>query len=121
MKILQFLCPQDPPAEQLKTIMMEQVNTWSRLSRLSSEAAYVTDPFDMSIWHEHPQTAGLWWLDFDAVYAALGDDGRKIADQFFGDGPLQGILLTVPLVAEIPGTRLGFVDIDDPVADGYLP
>ena len=27
MKILQFLCPANPPAEQIKLIMVDQVNT----------------------------------------------------------------------------------------------
>jgi hypothetical protein len=121
MKILQFLCPLNPPAEQLKAIMLEQVNTWSRLQRLASDPEYTTQPFDMSIWHEHTATAGLWWMDYDSVYANIGDDGRKIADQMFEPGPLTGILLHAPLVLAMPNMKLQLVDVADPVAAGYLP
>jgi hypothetical protein len=121
MKILQFLCPQDPPASQLKLLMVDQVNTWSRLQRLSSDPDYVTQPFDASIWHEHTTTPGLWWLDYDSVYAHIGDDGRKIADQMLGNGALQGILKMAPLVQALPGTKLELVEVADPIAAGYLP
>lgn len=121
MKILQFLCPQNPPAEQLKQIMVDQINTWSRLQRLTSDPDYSTDLFDVSIWHEHTITPGLWWLDYDAVYQHIGDDGRKIADQMLGTGPLQGILRLAPLVQALPSTRLDLIDVPDLVADGYLP
>ena len=121
MKILQFLCPQDPPATQLKQLMVDQVNTWSRLQRLANDPDYTTAPFDASIWHEHTTTAGLWWLDYDTVYAHIGDDGRKIADQMLGTGPLQGILKMAPLVQVLPGTKLELVEVADLVAAGYLP
>lgn len=121
MKILQFLCPQDPPAEQLKQLMVDQINTWSRLQRLSNDPAYVTAPFSTEIWHEHTATEGLWWFDYDSVYAHIGDDGRKIADQLLGSGPLQGILLTSPLVQDLPGTQLKIVEVEDLVVAGYLP
>jgi hypothetical protein len=75
----------------------------------------------MSVWREHTQTPGLWWVDWDAIYTHLGDDGRAIADQMLGDGPLQGILRLAPLVAAIPNLRLQLVEVADPVAEGYLP
>lgn len=121
MRILQFLCPQDPPASQLKALMVEQINTWSRLQWLADDPQYGTAPFDGSVWREHTTTAGLWWLDYDAVYAHIGDDGRKIADQMLGTGPLQGILRLAPLVAAMPSLKLQLVEVADPVAAGYLP
>ena len=121
MNILQFYCPQNPPAEQLKQLMVDQVNTWSRLQRLANDPDYTTAPFDMSMWHEHTTKKGLWWLDYDAVYEHVGDDGRKIADQMFGTGELQGILKMAPLVQALPGTKLELVQVNDPVASGYLP
>lgn len=121
MRILQFLCPQDPPAEQLKALMVDQVNTWSRLQRLSDDPEYTTAPFGPEIWREHTTTTGLWWLDYDSVYEHIGDDGRKIADQMLGTGALQGILRLAPLVQALPGTKLQLVDVADPVAAGYLP
>lgn len=121
MIILQFLCPQDPPATQLKQLMLDQINTWSRLQRLSSDPDYSTAPFGPEIWREHTATAGLWWFDYGSVYAHIGDDGRKIADQMLGNGPLQGILKVAPLVSALPDSRLELVDVADPVAAGYLP
>ena len=121
MKILQFLCPTNPPAEQLKQLMVDQINTWSRLQWLANDPEYSTAPFDASIWHEHTTTEGLWWLDYDSTYAQIGDDGRKIADQMFEPGPLTGILLHAPLVVEMPDMKLKLVEVSDPVAAGYLP
>lgn len=100
--------------------MLEQVNTWSRLQRLASDPEYSTAPFGPEIWREHTITTGLWWLDYDSVYQHIGDDGRKIADQLLGSGPLQGILRLSPLVQALPGTRIEIVDVDDPVAAGYV-
>ena len=50
MKILQFLCPQDPPATQLKQLMVDQINTWSRLQWLTDDPAYTTAPFSADVW-----------------------------------------------------------------------
>ncbi len=121
MKILQFLCPQDPPATQLKALIIDQINTWSRLQRLSKDPDYITSPFGDDTWYEHTTIQGLWWMNYDSVYAAVGDDGRKIADQLLGDGPLQGILRMAPLVQQLPDTRLQIVDVEDAVESGYLP
>jgi hypothetical protein len=120
MQVLQFLCPQDPPATQLKQLMIDQVNIWSRLQRLSTDPEYTTAAFDASMWHEHTTKPGLWWIDYDSVYAQIGDDGRKIADRMLGAGALQGILRHSPLVQALPGTKLELVDVADIVADGYV-
>lgn len=121
MKIIQFRCPVDPPASQLKLLMIEQVNVWSRLQRLASDTEYVTQPFSMDQWRIHTQDPHLYWADWDAIYNNLGDDGRRIADQFLGDKPLQGILRMAPLVAQLPDVRIQIIDVPDPVAVGYLP
>ena len=121
MRVLQFLCPSNPPAEQLKRLMVDQINTWSRLQWLAHDPEYITQPFDLSVWREHTVTAGLWWLDYESIYAQIGDDGRKIADQMFEPGPLTGILLHAPLVVAMPDMRLQLVEVADPVAAGYLP
>jgi hypothetical protein len=121
MKILQFLCPQDPPAEQLKALMLAQVNAWSRLQRLANDPEYTTNPFGPEVWHEHTETEGLWWVNWDAIYSNLGDDGRFIADQMLGSQPLQGILKNAPLVNALPSTKIEIVEVADLVAAGYLP
>jgi hypothetical protein len=121
MKILQFNCPLDPPASQLKALMLEQVNTWSRLSRLSSDPDYTTAPFGADVWKEHTTTPGLWWVDWGSIYEHLGNDGRAIADQLLGDKPFQGVLRLAPLVQALPNVRIQIVDVDDLVAAGYLP
>ena len=121
MRILQFLCPSNPPAEQLKKLMVDQINTWSRLQWLADDPEYTTAPFGMSIWREHTVTAGLWWLDYDSVHAHIGDDGRKIADQMFEPGPMTGFLLLAPLMATMPDLRLQLIEVADPIAAGYLP
>ena len=75
----------------------------------------------MSIWHEHTTTPGLWWIDYASVYAQIGDDGRKIADQMLEPGQLTGILLRAPLAVAMPEVKLQMVEVPDPVAAGYLP
>jgi hypothetical protein len=121
MRVLQFLCPLNPPAEQLKQLMVDQINTWSRLQWLANDPEYTTQPFDLSVWREHTVTAGLWWLDYDSVYAHIGDDGRKIATQLLEPGPLTGIVLLAPLVSTMPDLKLQMIEVLDPVAAGYLP
>lgn len=121
MKILQFRCLQDPPATQLKQLVIEQANTWSRLQRLSNDPNYTTSPFSVDLWKPHTTIAGLYWLNYDSIYNNLGDDGRLIADQMLGDGPLRGILKNAPLVNALPDSKLEVVEVLDLVADGYLP
>jgi hypothetical protein len=121
MRVLQFLCPLTPPAEQLKQLMVDQINTWSRLQWLANDPEYITQPFDLSVWREHMTTEGLWWLDYDSTYAQIGDDGRKIATQLLEPGPLTGIVLLAPLVATMPDLKLQMIEVADLVAAGYLP
>ena len=121
MRVLQFLCPLNPPAEQLKQLMVDQMNTWSRLQWLADDPEYITQPFDLGVWREHTVTAGLWWLDYDSVYGQIGDDGRKIATQLLEPGPMTGIVLLAPLVATMPDLKLQMIEVADPVAAGYLP
>lgn len=121
MKILQFRCLQDPPATQLKQLVIDQANTWSRLQRLSNDPNYTTNPFSIDLWKPHITIAGLHWLNYDSIYNNLGDDGRLIADQMLGDGPLRGILKNAPLVNALPDSKLEVVEVSDLVTAGYLP
>jgi hypothetical protein len=121
MRVLQFLCPLNPPAEQLKQLMVDQINTWSRLRWLANDPEYTTQPFDLSVWREHTVTAGLWWLDYDSIYAQIGDDGRKIATQLLEPGPMAGNMLLAPLVETMPDLKLQMIEVADPIAAGYLP
>ena len=121
MRVLQFLCPLNPPAEQLKQLMVDQINTWSRLQWLADDPEYITQPFDLSVWREHTVTAGLWWLDYDSIYAQIGDDGRKIATQLLEPGPMAGNMLLAPLVETMPDLKLQMIEVADPIAAGYLP
>lgn len=121
MRILQFTCVPNPPSDQLKQAMVDQLNEWSRLSYLADDPNYVTNRYDVSIWREHLTTPGLWWVDYDSLYNHIGDSGRKIADQMFGSGPMQGILRFSPLYQALPGTKLDMVEVADLVAAGYMP
>ena len=119
MKIIQFRCP-EPPAMQLRQVMVDQVNTWSRLQRLTDDPDYVTAPFTVDGWRVHTTDPDHHWTNWDAIYSTLGDDGRAIADQLLGEGPMQGILRHAPLVAALPDVRLEIVEIEDLVAAGYV-
>lgn len=119
MKIIQFYCPQDPPASELKACITEQANIWSRLSMLTTDPAYVTAAFDVNAWREHTAKPGLWWVDYDAIHSALGDDGRKIANHLIGSDVLKGVLQKAPFSNESTAV-LEIVDVADPVAAGYM-
>jgi hypothetical protein len=123
MKVIQFILLHAETAEELKQRILHQANTWAGFKYLrEDDPDYSTDPFDMDEWHAHLETPGLWWADYGKIYAHLGDRGREVADQMFGtDGPLQGILLHAPLSLDYPDCRLQIVEVDDPVAAGYLP
>ena len=120
MKILQFYCPQDPPATELKECITEQANIWSRLHRLSADPAYITDTFRVDAWKEHTTKPGLWWVDYDSIHAALGDDGRTIANHLIGSPVVKGVLQKAPFNDVSPESVLEMVDVADPVAEGYL-
>ena len=121
MKIIQFTCQIPQVSDALKALMFQQINTWSRLQRLATDPEYVTQPFGADVWHTHTTNPTLHWADWDAIYGALGDDGRVIADQFFGDGPMQGLLLMTDLLpTTAPGVRLHMVDVDDLAVEGYV-
>ena len=120
IKVIQFLCPDPLLAEKIKERVLAQANIWSRLQYRAEDPEYGTSPFGMDEWHQHTQTAGLWWANYGAIYEHIGDHGRKIADHMFGDGQRDGILLRAPLVEDDPDMRLQIVDVQDPVAEGYL-
>ena len=120
MKILQFYCPQTTLASELKDCITEQANIWSRLSRLSSDPEYVTAAFKVDAWQEHTTKPGLWWVDYDAIHSALGDDGRKIANHLIGSPVIKGVLQKAPFNDASPESVLEMVDVADPVATGYL-
>jgi hypothetical protein len=73
------------------------------------------------VWRKHTVTAGLWWLDYDSIYAQIGDDGRKIATQLLEPGPMAGNMLLAPLVETMPDLKLQMIEVADPIAAGYLP
>jgi hypothetical protein len=123
MKVIQFILLHAETAEELKQRILHQANIWAGFNYLrEDDPDYSTDAFDMDEWHAHLETPGLWWADYGKIYAHLGDRGREIADQMFGtDHPLQGILLNAPLSLDYPDSHLQIVEVDDPVAAGYLP
>jgi hypothetical protein len=119
-RVIQFTCADPQITAGLRALMVEQVNTWSRLSRLAADPKQVTDPFDVSVWKDHLTKNGVSWANYDSIYDNLGDDGRKIADQMLGSGPMQGILLNAPLMPSIdPAMRLSIVQVTDMVSEGY--
>jgi hypothetical protein len=120
MKILQFYCPNDPPATELKECITEQANIWSRLTRLSSDPDYVTAVFSVDTWKEHTTRPGLWWVDYGSIHAALGDDGRMIANHLIGSEVIKGALQKAPFNNLSPESVLELVEIDDLVAAGYM-
>lgn len=120
MKIIQFSCPIPEVAAGLQAVMLEQVNAWSRLAWLTNDPQYVTQPFGSEQWHQHTTDATLYWADWGSIYDNLGDDGRVVADRFFGDGPMQGLLRVVPLLPAFPDMLLTIVNVEDPVAAGYV-
>ena len=119
--VIQFLCADAEDAEELKEIILEVANEFSGLPFRAEDPDYITNPFGMDEWHEHTQTVGLWWANYGAIYKHLGDSGRKLADRFFGFAPKHGILRHAPLLAAQPEMRLQILDVQDPVAQGYLP
>lgn len=112
MKIIRFSATNAEIMQGLKQRLLTQINVWSRLQRLS-EQGNDTQPFNDSIWKEHPTMPDTVWANWDDVYNNLGDDGRLIADQFLGDGQLQGVLLEYPMIASMPETQLVIETVGD--------
>ena len=119
--VIQFLCPDPEDAEELKEIILEVANEFSGLPFRAEDPEYITNPLGMDEWREHTQTSGLWWANYGEIYKHLGGSGRKLAERFFGFAPKHGILRHAPLLVAHPEMRLQILDVQDPVAQGYLP
>lgn len=115
MQIIQFVCTDEPTANELKARMTTIINLVSRLQYLADDPAYVTEPFTIAGWFSHLTTPGLYWVPWDAVYANLGDIGRALVDE-----------MIVPFMVgqefnQYPGIVLEIVDVEDLVAAEYAP
>ena len=115
MRVLRFTETDTARAQALVEEMTAQINTWSRLQHLCDDPDYVTEPFPVSIWKQHTITPGVRWLDYDSIFANLGDAGRNIADCFVGSVASPGY------ICRIHNCNLSLVDVADPVWEGYLP
>lgn len=120
MKIIQFRCESDPPATELKELIVEQMNLWSRLQFLSSDPEYATEKFSVEIWKNKHNDSHTFWVNWDDIYLNLGDDGKKIADRMLGEKPFQGIIRRASFAEEFPDIRLELVDVADLVSEGYI-
>lgn len=116
MQILQFTCLNPQVCAALKTTMLDQVNTWSRLSRLAADPDQTTAPFPASTWHSHTRLP-VHWVIWANIYDHLGDDGRKIADVMIGSSSAPGPLLRTDLGG---GAMLELVEVNDLIAAGYM-
>lgn len=115
MRVLKFTETDEAKSADLRFQMIDQINTWSRLQHLCDDPDYVTQPFQVSIWQPHTTLPGVWWLDFDMLYANLGDDGRKVADWAVGGVGELGV------VPRLPDCNLTLIEVTDLVWEGYLP
>lgn len=120
MKIIQFRCLVPEIADQLKAMMVSQINEWSRLRWLKDDPEYATDTYDVSCWKQHLIDPAIYWVNWTPVYENLGESGKLIADQMLGNGPMQGVLLGKPLVNSMPEIVLNILNVIDPVSEGYL-
>lgn len=119
--IIQFRCEVPEIAAYLRAVLLDQCNTWSRLQRLASDPAYATLPFSEADWHTHIDDPAIHWADWDAIYAALGDDGRKIANTMIVGGEAVGILRRTSLHQPVPPeVMLELVEVDHLGGAGYV-
>jgi hypothetical protein len=58
-------------------------------------------------------------VDYDAIHAALGDDGRKIANHLIGSDVIRGVLQKAPFNDISPESVLQIVEVEDPASAGY--
>jgi hypothetical protein len=118
VQIIQFICPDEAISGHLCRSTVKQINSWSKLSLLSAQEGYETQPFNVeAVWRQHATRPELWFADWGAIYPHLGNDGRTIADFFVGSTESPGLLFKVPLHE---GIMLEFIYVPDLVAAGYL-
>ena len=118
--IVQFTETNATLAAEIQAVMLTQVNAWSRLQYWAAQPGYVTRPFNQTDWHQHLTTPGLWWADWDGIYANLGTDGQTIANLFIGTPMAPGMIIGKPMPLDSAAT-LEIVTVADLVASGYLP
>jgi hypothetical protein len=118
MNIIQFRATTQDDIQAAIGAMLATVNGWSLLDyRARNDAEQVTQPWGPEAFSQHTTEPELWWVDWDAIHAHLGEIGQQMADLNIGTSDNPGILINCPL-----GPRriiIELVDVD-PVAAGYV-
>jgi hypothetical protein len=118
MNIIQFRATDPGDIQAAIGAMLATVNGWSLLDfRARNDADQVTQPWGPEAFSQHTTEPDLWWVDWDAIHAHLGEIGQQMAALNIGASDNPGILIGCPL-----GPRriiIELVDVD-PVAAGYV-
>ena len=119
MSIIQFRAAEPDDIAAAVGAMLVTVNGWSLLDyRAKNDAEQVTQPWGPEAFRQHAEDPDLWWVDWDAIHAHLGEIVQQMAALNIGASDNPGILIGCPL-----GPRrivIDLVDVDDLVAAGYV-
>jgi hypothetical protein len=119
MQIIQFRATTQDDMAAAVGAMLATVNGWSLLDfRARNDAEQVTQPWGPDVFSQHAEDPDLWWVDWDAIHAHLGEIGQQMAALNIGTSDNPGILIGSPLGPRRISIEL--VDVDDLVAAGYV-
>jgi hypothetical protein len=121
MNIIQFTEPDADKAAIIIERITAQLNAWSNFGVLLQDPTYNTKGFQLSDWQTKADDPTTYWVNYDAVFANLGDQGRLAAQELIGSRRVPGALMRAPICPDGGSTMLEFSISENLAIDGYLP
>ena len=108
MNIIQFTEPDADKAAIIIERITAQLNAWSNFGVLLQDPTYNTKGFQLSDWQTKADDPTTYWVNYDAVFANLGDQGRLAAQELIGNRRVPGALMRAPVCPDGGSTMLEF-------------
>ena len=121
MNIIQFTEPDADKAAIIIERITAQLNAWSNFGVLRQDPNYSTNGFQLTNWQPKADDPATHWINYDAVFANLGDQGRLAAQEIIGNRRVPGALMRAPVCPDGGHTMLEFAMSENLTSDGYLP
>ena len=112
MNINQFTEPDADKAAIIIERITAQLNAWSNFGVLRQDPTYNTNGFQISDWQIKADDPTTHWVNYDTVFANLGDQGRLAAQELIGSRRVHGALMRAPICPDGGSTMLEFATIE---------
>jgi len=108
MNIIQFTEPDAARAALIIERITTQLNTWSNFGVLTQDPNYTTKGFQISDWQPKADDQTTYWVNYDEVFASLGEQGQIAAQELIGNRKVLGALMRAPICPDGGSTMLEF-------------